>query len=368
MYTVPESGRKLKYDAIRYSPEIRSAYIERFEDGPEVLTLYGKALYLDRSLLDKSRKKYVPMRLSSVCFLILRTAPRFVEVPEPLWTRKMLQTFLLLLCAHVAGGVRFRRTITSTYCIENEDPGRIARLPDSVPRNIRVAALRLPLAVFALLIRRWVFGTSASRDTYVAVLGPVWPVVDQKSALVWPLPSICGCPSLSEKSSVRVLFLGAVTARKGVKELMRAWDEVNGRGASLHLSILGDGDLANEVAMWAKRVENVEFRRSPSREDIHAELRAARVVVLLSKSEKYWREQIGLPLLEGLAHGCRIVTTSQTGIADWLTDHGHFVVDNASNPALVADAIQTAAAAGVWSTDELPDVNGRAAAAAVMHV
>lgn len=368
MYTVRERGSKLKYDAIRYSPEIRSAYIERFEDGPDVLTLYGKALYLDRGLLDKSGKTYVAMKLANVCLLILRTAPRFVEVPEPLWTRKMLQTFLLLLCAHVAGSLRLRRTITSTYCIENEDAGRIARLPDSIPRNIRIAALRLPLAVFALLIRRWVFGTSASRDTYVAILGPVWPIVNQKSTLVWPLPSICGCPSLSEKSSTRVLFLGAVTARKGVKELMRAWDEINGRGSSLHLLLLGDGDLAKDVALWAKGVENVEFRRSPSREDIHAELRAARVVVLLSKSEKYWREQIGLPLLEGLAHGCRIVTTSQTGIADWLTDHGHFVIDDASNPALVADAIQTAVAAGGWATDDLPDVNGRAAAAAIMHV
>ena len=149
---------------------------------------------------------------------------------------------------------------------------------------------------------------------------------------------------------------------------MRAWDEINRRGSSLHLSILGDGDLANDLAMWANEAENVEFRRSPSREEIHAELRAARVVVLLSKSEKYWREQIGLPLLEGLAHACRIVTTSQTGIADWLMDHGHFVIDDASNPALAADAIQAAATMGVWSTDDLPDVNGRAAAAAWMHV
>ena len=39
-----------------------------------------------------------------------------------------------------------------------------------------------------------------------------------------------------------------------------------------------------------------------------------------------WREQVGLPIAEGLAHGCSRVTADQTGLADWLTAHGHIVL------------------------------------------
>lgn len=355
------------FSAIRYSPEIRSAYIERFEDGPDVLTLYGKALYLDPTLLGNSSKTYVYMSVPQVCLLMLKTGPTHVEVPEPLWTRKMPQTLALLIFAHLAGAMRLRRTLTSTYCIENEDPGRIARVTDMVPRGIRASVLRLPLAVFGVLIRRWVFGTAASRDTYAGVLGPAWSFVRNRSTLVWPLPSPCRCSTTSAKGGRKVLFVGALTSRKGVPELMSAWEELQRRGSSLTLSILGDGDLFDLVHGWADGKESVKLRRSPTREEIHAELRAASAVVLLSKPERYWREQIGLPLLEGLAHGCRLVTTTQTGIAAWLASNGHVVIDDPQDSALVADAIAAATAAGEWSTQQLPKVNGRAAAASVMH-
>lgn len=274
------------FRAIRYSPEIRSAYIERFEDVPDVLTLYGKALYLDPALLTRSNKTYIPMRLLQVCMLMLRTGPTHVEVPEPLWTRKMLQTLTLLICAHLGGALRLRRTVTSTYCIENEDAGRIARVPAVVPRAVRVAVLRLPLTIFALLIRRWVFGTAASRDTYATVLGNAWFIVRRRSTLIWPLPSVCDCSVTQSKSGRKVLFLGALTSRKGVGELITAWDELSRRGSSLKLSIFGDGDLATVVQEWAKGEENVDLKIDPTRYEIHAELREASTVVLLSKPER----------------------------------------------------------------------------------
>ncbi|MGN7200867.1 glycosyltransferase [Arthrobacter sp. SAFR-044] len=355
------------FDAIRFTPEIRSAYIERFEDGPDVLTLYGKALYLDRSVLESSGKTYIPMTVLATCAFILKSGPRYVEVPEPLWTRKMLHTFLLLVCAHVAGALRFRRTMTSTYCIENEDAGRIARVPEVIPRKLRVAVLRTPLCLFGLLIRRWIFGTAASRETYEAVLGPFWGYVDRRSELVWPLPSACECSKLPSKDPSRVLFLGALTTRKGIFELLAGWDELDIRGSSLNLSIMGGGDLEHLVQDWAKGKPNVKVTISPARAQIHEELRQAGVLVLLSKPERYWREQIGLPLLEGLAHGCRVVTTAQTGIASWLADNGHCVVNDAGNPAEVASALSEASEAGFWSTASLPEINGRAAAAFRMH-
>jgi hypothetical protein len=43
-----------------------------------------------------------------------------------------------------------------------------------------------------------------------------------------------------------------------------------------------------------------------------------------------WREQLGLPILEGLSHGSRIVTASETGLAPDLSRDGHFVIAQAS--------------------------------------
>lgn len=362
-----ESLRLSSFKKIRYSPEVRSAYVERFEEGPDVLTLFGKALYLDDSVLLNSQKTYVQMNIMRAGLLFLRTGPSYVEVPEPLWTRKMLHTLFLLVCAHVGGAMRFRRTTTSTYCIENEDPARIARLPEAVPRRLRIGALRPPLIIFSLLIRRWVFGTEASRETYAAIMGGAWRAVAERSSLVWPLPSVCVCPPAMPSARGRILFLGAVTSRKGIVELLTAWDNLEQLEHSLHLSILGSGELSGLVEEWAGDREDVTLLSNPSRSQIHAELRQADVVVLLSKPERYWREQIGLPLLEGLAHGCRIVTTEQTGIASWLARSGHFVIGDPQNSSAVAEAIRSAVLAGPWSTDPLPRINGRASAAVLMH-
>ncbi len=65
----------------------------------------------------------------------------------------------------------------------------------------------------------------------------------------------------------------------------------------------------------------------PDRQDIEAVLQESKVLVLPSKRTPTWREQIGLPILEGLSFGCEIVTTEETGIADWLRYNGHQVLE-----------------------------------------
>jgi glycosyltransferase involved in cell wall biosynthesis len=77
---------------------------------------------------------------------------------------------------------------------------------------------------------------------------------------------------------------------------------------------------------------------------VHAELRRASVVVLPSRRQVAWREQVGLPIVEGLAHGCTVVTTDETGIADWLRRNGHGVIPAASVGELLASVITEAAA------------------------
>jgi glycosyltransferase involved in cell wall biosynthesis len=110
---------------------------------------------------------------------------------------------------------------------------------------------------------------------------------------------------------------------------------------------------------------SIEVHIDPSRDEIHRFLRQAQVLVLPSQSTPTWREQVGLPIVEGLAHGCSIVTTTETGLSDWLAEHGHAVASPQATAQDLADAICKAIASGPLGNDvtaSLPGSDGRLAA------
>jgi len=129
--------------------------------------------------------------------------------------------------------------------------------------------------------------------------------------------------------------------------------------------MIGTGRLQAEVETWARGREDVTLELDPPRDRIHEVLRNRPVVILLSQRVGTWREQIGLPVLEGIAHGCEVVTTTETGLADWLESHGHSVVAP-TTPALgIARHIDGALdrrATRSGSLAELPAVDQRIAA------
>jgi glycosyltransferase involved in cell wall biosynthesis len=103
----------------------------------------------------------------------------------------------------------------------------------------------------------------------------------------------------------------------------------------------------------------------PPRARVHALQREASVAVLLSQRTRTWREQVGLPVVEGLAHGCAVLATTETGLAAWLEEHGHAVVDPAADPERVADVLVgllDARRPAATVLADLPDVDGRLAA------
>ena len=116
----------------------------------------------------------------------------------------------------------------------------------------------------------------------------------------------------------------------------------------------------------------MELVIDPPRSEIHRHLRSASVLALPSRPTASWREQIGLPIVEGLAHGCNIVTTSETGLAGWLTEHGHNVVAPGAGVSALADSVlhalhkQGDGGTAVGVVADLPAVDGRLAADAWM--
>ena len=130
----------------------------------------------------------------------------------------------------------------------------------------------------------------------------------------------------------------------------------------MRLQVVGKGPLVEEVRTSAAALPAVEVTVDPPRDEVHRILRGTQTLVLLSQPRNRWREQVGLPIVEGLAHGCTVVTTEQTGLAPWLAEHRHVVVTASSDPAQTAAAIVTSARMNRSPADvtaDLPATDGR---------
>jgi glycosyltransferase involved in cell wall biosynthesis len=168
-----------------------------------------------------------------------------------------------------------------------------------------------------------------------------------------------------------VAFVGALTPRKGVPTLLDAWrlTEEAFPGAELH--VIGSGPLESEVVAWAAA--------APTTRHFHSQLPQRDVVkllpsfaVLAAPSIRWgrWREQIGLPIKEALRSGLTVVTTSETGLAPWLTEHGHHVLPATPTPVQLSEALVRALEnplprARVLA--DLPDVSARLEADEWLH-
>ncbi|WP_460843200.1 glycosyltransferase [Nocardioides marmoraquaticus] len=291
--------------------------------------------------------------------LMLRHRVREVEVNEPLMLNALRTTVTAVIAARVAGVVLRRRVRIGTYAIANDDAlgARSARLRSRWRRLAYHGAVRLALRT----TDRIVFGTEEARAQYEA-LGVALP---RASALVPAISAPCQCGRLDDERDPVLVFLGAFDDRKGLLPLLSAWPEIARQVPTSRLVVIGQGAHLGRAAELARRRDDVEIVLDPPRVEIHRRLRAARAVVLYSRSTPTWREQVGLPLVEGLSHGCEVVASDETGIAGWLGDHGHGVAATADGePGLIRAVVVALTSGRAPSTilADLPDVDGRVAA------
>jgi glycosyltransferase involved in cell wall biosynthesis len=243
-------------------------------------------------------------------------------------------------------------TIVS-YALENADPferriGARARLR----RSFNGIAARFVWRQ----IDRIVFGTDAARETYRTALPE--PAPDAVSAVIPALPAPCTCAAEAGHDAGRVVFLGAFVPRKGLPDILAAWPHVTALVPDARLTLIGKGALEDRAREAVAEDPTIDLIIDPPRDEIHRQLRHARVLTLPSQPTATWREQVGLPIVEALAHGCQIVTTTETGLATWLAEHGHDVVAPGCSPQELADAVVHALRA-YPAAGELPDLDGR---------
>ncbi|RIJ76901.1 glycosyltransferase family 1 protein [Nakamurella silvestris] len=300
---------------------------------------------------------------------VFALADGVVEVNEPAMVRAWPTLLAVTTAAKISNLLRRGRLELVSYAIENADIAGSLASRFRLPRPLARLTARGVVGLLFRSLDRCAFGTAGSRQTYLDLLGAVAGVAADVGARtqVFPaLPSACPCllGLVPAKEPVTV-FLGDFAARKGVTALMAAWPTA-GNSADRHtLLLMGKGELTDQVTAWAADRPEVEVLVDPPRESIHSRLADAKTLVLLSQPHPRWREQVGLPILEGLAHGCEVVTTTETGIADWLRDNGHQVLpptagDTATTRTLAAAAARPDRAAEILHS--LPELDTRLAA------
>ncbi|MGA3215458.1 MAG: glycosyltransferase family 1 protein [Acidimicrobiales bacterium] len=136
-----------------------------------------------------------------------------------------------------------------------------------------------------------------------------------------------------------VLQIGTLEPRKGIADLVAAFDLVAAGHEDLELALAGGAGWKSEAALLA--IESARARGRIRRlgyvedEDVPALIRRARAVVYPSLEEGF-----GLPALEALACGAPLVTTSGTSMAELAGESALLVP--AREPQLLAAAVETA--------------------------
>jgi alpha-maltose-1-phosphate synthase len=118
-------------------------------------------------------------------------------------------------------------------------------------------------------------------------------------------------PPIPAIGPLRIAYVGALTQRKGISYLFSALDRLQG-----HIETLVIGALpAAECPPLRRALAGVRWIPRARHSEVLAELRRCDVLVFPSLFEGF-----GLVILEALAQGVPVITTSSTGGADILTD------------------------------------------------
>lgn len=328
---------------LRIVPDLRSSVVEE-APASQLLLFTSQRGDADPALLDLPSVR--PFTWANLVRALRDPDLELVEVAEPLWLGEWVRALRPIALVKLVRVVRPRRRVRiATYAIENLDVRERLTFPSLAARPVvgavatRLATLALGLSLLAL--DAVVFGTTGAYENYRRGFG--WALRRTRHTVLTPRLDtcrVCGAVAVDAARERTVLFLGTPSERKGFGVLTDAWERSGAAAEGWRLVVAdpsgGDGRaLPTGVSIT-----------SPSRSAVHELLRTASVVAMPSVRRPGWREQIGLPLVEGLAHGCRVVTTTETGLADDLREHPLVVLTTPGDPQGLADGLRRAMAGG----------------------
>ncbi len=129
----------------------------------------------------------------------------------------------------------------------------------------------------------------------------------------------------------RILYIGRLESRKGVKYLIDAYSEIYKINKSIELIIVGDGPSRSRLEIQAKvlGLDKIKFIGAV---DDQAKIDLLKSSDLLC-SPAIFGESFGIVLLEGLASGLPIVAADNSGYRDVLKDVGSLSLVNVKDKA-----------------------------------
>jgi glycosyltransferase involved in cell wall biosynthesis len=148
-----------------------------------------------------------------------------------------------------------------------------------------------------------------------------------------------------------VLFVGALTNSKGIRDVISASDELQHRHPH-ELRVVGDGRLRALVEEKASSSARTTYLGSIGRDAVRDEMRRATVLVLPAGENQGAREAAGLVLLEAQASGTPVVAYASGGTPEMmLVGESGLLAAEGDLPALT-DAISAILAAGTreWTS------------------
>ena len=188
----------------------------------------------------------------------------------------------------------------------------------SYPASIASAAtisLNRKLATWERGVDRFLVFTSFQRDIMVSAgLNPDRIEVVPNS-VVDPGPR-----AHQSDASDMMLYVGRLSAEKGVDQLVDAWERVGPTG--LKMVIVGDGPL--RPALEARRVPGVEFRGQISSGQVRQLMLRARALLFPT----IWYEGQPMVLLEALAAGLPVIAPRIGAVEPTLEDAAYWTKDS----------------------------------------
>ncbi|MCM3778116.1 glycosyltransferase family 4 protein [Microbacterium hydrocarbonoxydans] len=299
----------------------RTAHFERIvRSGESTIILYSQHRYdFDAALASEVGARKVGT--VGAFWYALTHDIDVLEIAEPLLVRAAPRSFAAIVGARIRA--RFRRTKTAvvSYAIENKDPREgLLRLP--LRAQLKLSAQRLFIRGVWTRLDRVAFGTSQAQALYRRLLGETRAV----QRLIPALPVAENTAFGSMPRNPVLTFLGEFSERKGFPLVVEAWPVVARAVPEARLVLIGKGEGAEVARALGASDCRVRVEIDPPRSTIFETLRESKVVTLPSRPRPRWREQVGLPIVEALGNGCLIVTSDETGLAEWLGEHGHHVV------------------------------------------
>lgn len=351
---------------LRVLPELRAVHVERSSEMFPCDVLYFTEKYDLGGMT-------LPLNFHKVGLIrcvrrLLRSDATVLEVPEPLWLRFLPRTIALLAAWRFGGLFTSEKRFAVTYAIENNDLPSLIGGGRKLPRWLVASVARVVGFIVSLWVDRIAYGSEGAQQTYSAL--SLRPALETR--LFPELPVRSTVPA-SPGHTVRLaaIFIGQLEERKGIVELMDAWAHVEVDLESAVLTVVGSGELEDRVRRWS--VERPHSRRMLGQlehEAIGNVLIENDVLIAPSRRVGRWKEQIGLPIGEALSHGLTIVTSSDTGLADWLQAQGHHIISPNRLRDDLTRAVEDALSSPLDRSEvqsSLPLTSGRIAADHWMH-